>query len=129
MSEAKDYRYSKEHEWAFRSDEGFVVGITDYAQQELGDVVFVDLPQPGSAVKAGQSFATIESVKAVSEIYAPLDGKIVKVNEALADKSELVNTAAEKEGWIVVIEAADPGQFQTMMTAEQYAAYVKEVAK
>ena len=129
MSQAQDYRCSKEHEWAKRSADGFVVGITDYAQQELGDVVFVDLPQVGKQVKAGQSFATIESVKAVSEIYAPLDGKIIKVNEVLADKPELVNAAPETEAWIVVIEATDESQFNSLLSAEQYAEYIKEVAK
>ncbi|MCC6220444.1 MAG: glycine cleavage system protein GcvH [Deltaproteobacteria bacterium] len=124
-----ELKYTSEHEW-MRVDAGkVVVGITDYAQQELGDVVFVELPEVGTKVTKGQSFGTVESVKAVSDIYSPVDGKVVEVNAAVVDKPELINTAAFSEGWMIVIEPVDIGQIEGHMGADEYKAYLDEVSK
>ena len=122
-------KFTKDHEWASVSDSGVRVGITDYAQTELGDIVFVDLPEVGQEVTAGEAFANIESVKAVSDIYAPVSGKVAAVNESLADSPELVNSNAETDGWLVEIEAADVSQLDALMTPEQYSAFIEEVSK
>lgn len=128
MSLPEGTKFTKDHEWASVIDSGVRVGITDYAQTELGDVVFVDLPQEGQEVTAGESFANIESVKAVSDIYAPVTGKVVAVNEALADAPELINSAAETDGWLVVIEASDASQLNALMSADDYSAFIEEVS-
>lgn len=122
-----DLRYSKDHEWV-RVEEGNLarVGITSYAQDELGDVVFVDLPQVGDEVDAGQGFATVESVKAVSDIYAPVSGKIVEVNEALTDNPELINESPYEKGWIAVIEMSSPEELDDLLDAEAYEAHVNQ---
>ncbi|HQH27128.1 MAG TPA: glycine cleavage system protein GcvH [Oligoflexia bacterium] len=122
-------RYTKDHEWARNSAEGVYVGISDYAQKELGDVVFVDLPDAGVVLGQGKSFATVESVKAVSEIYAPLDGEVIRVNTALAEKPELVNLSPEKDGWIVLVKPTAPAQLEELMDSGNYGAYVAQIAK
>lgn len=120
-------RYTKDHEWLAVEEDGKVrVGITSYAQGELGDVVFVDLPREGDEVEAGQSFAVVESVKAVSDIYAPVGGRIVAVNAALEDRPELINEDPYGEGWIAVIEAADASEIEATLTAEEYKEQVGE---
>jgi glycine cleavage system H protein len=125
----KNDRYTKEHEWARKDAQGVYVGVSDYAQKELGDVVFVNLPDVGKTVAQGDSLSTVESVKAVSEIYAPVAGTVVGVNEQLVDKPELINSSAEGEGWIVLLKPVDTKQIEELMTADEYAAYVKQVAK
>lgn len=121
-----ELRYTKEHEW-LRDEEGKGrIGITAYAQQELGDVVFVDLPQEGAVVNAGDSFAVVESVKAVSDIYAPVSGRIVAVNTALEDRPELINEDPYGQGWIAVIELSEPAEVQAMLTADEYKEHVGE---
>lgn len=121
----EDLRYSKEHEWV-RPENGRVrVGITYYAQDELGDVVFVDLPQVGVSVQAGEAFAAIESVKAVSDIYAPVSGRIVEVNEELADRPELINEDPYGAGWLVVIEMDNPAELDDLLDAERYKALIE----
>ena len=122
-------RYSKEHEWAREDGEGVVVGISDYAQVELGDIVFVDLPEVGTAVKAGDSVATVESVKAVSDIYSPIDGEVVKVNEELSDAANLVNESPFESGWIVALKPSDKGQLEELMDAASYQKYLDEISK
>jgi glycine cleavage system H protein len=102
-----DRRYTDSHEWAVREDEGVRIGITDFAQDELGDVVFVELPEVGETVEAGTAFGLVESIKAVSDVYAPVDGEVVAVNEALDTAPELVNDEPYGDGWMVVIETAD----------------------
>lgn len=117
-------RYTKEHEWLRTEGEIGVVGITDYAQGELGDIVFVELPETGKKVESGKSFGTIEAVKAVSDLYAPVSGEIVEVNAALKDNPEVVNKDPYGAGWMVKIRIADPGEAGTLMDASAYTALV-----
>lgn len=125
----RDYRYTKEHEWIqVQSDVG-TIGITDYAQHELGDVVFVELPKVGSKFTAGQSFGTVESVKAVSEVYAPVSGAVVEVNTALANEPEKINQEPHAGGWMIKLKLANPGELSTLMDASAYQAYVAEKQK
>jgi|SRR5690554_2005129 len=122
-----DLRYSQEHEWVrVESDNRARIGITDYAQRELGDVVFVDLPQVGDQVSAGDAFAVVESVKAVSDIYAPVSGKVVEVNDALANQPELINSAPYGDGWIAVIEMESPSELDDLLDADGYRKHVGE---
>ncbi|HXX30738.1 MAG TPA: glycine cleavage system protein GcvH [Myxococcaceae bacterium] len=116
----KDLRYTKEHEWARRSGATVVVGITAHAQEALGDVVYVDLPKVGAAVTAGASFGTVESTKAVSELYAPVSGKVVKVNQTLADQPQLINQDPYGKGWICEVELSQPSELDALMDAGAY---------
>jgi glycine cleavage system H protein len=118
------YRYTKDHEWIELDGDQGKVGITDYAQQELGDVVYLELPDVGAKLKAGQSFGTIESVKAVSELYAPVAGEVVKVNAPLKDKPETVN--ADPHGtWMIVLKIDNPSEVSALLDATRYAELVK----
>jgi glycine cleavage system H protein len=120
----EDLKYSREHEWA-RSEEGRVrVGITDFAQDALGDVVYVDLPEVGTAVTAGQAFAEVESTKSVSDVYAPVSGTIVERNGALEDRPELVNEQPYGEGWLVAIDATEPGELDALLDRGGYEEHV-----
>jgi glycine cleavage system H protein len=119
-------RYTKEHEWARQEGNRVVVGITDYAQKELGDVVFVELPEVGNTVAATDMFGVVESVKAVSDLYAPVSGTIVEANTILEDQPELVNASPYGQGWMVVIEAAHLEELQQLLTAAEYQAYVAQ---
>lgn len=121
----QEYRYSKEHEWVKVSGNKARIGITDYAQQELGDVVFVDLPSVGDTITAGQPFAVVESVKSVSDVYAPVSGEIVAVNDHLSDSPELINQSPHDEGWICQVEMSNPAEVDELMTADEYQASVK----
>jgi glycine cleavage system H protein len=122
-----DLRYSKEHEWARTEDDGRIrVGITDFAQDALGDVVYVDLPEPGTQVTAGQAFGEVESTKSVSDVYAPISGTIVERNGALEDTPELVNQQPYGEGWLVAIEAADPSELDALLDGAAYRKHVAE---
>jgi glycine cleavage system H protein len=117
----QDLKYSKSHEWVrVESDGSVTVGITDHAQSLLGDLVFVETPESGSAVDAGQSCATVESVKAASDVYAPVSGEVVAVNENLADSPERVNESPFGEGWLFRIQPSDPGQIDGLMDADAY---------
>ena len=121
-----DLRYSTDHEWA-RVEEGRVrIGITDYAQDALGDVVFVEVPEVGTKVERGASFSEVESTKSVSEIYAPVSGVIAEVNADLADSPERLNDDPYGEGWICIIEPADPAQLDELLDAEGYRALIEE---
>ena len=121
----QDLKYSKSHEWVRVEPDGSVtVGITDHAQSLLGDLVFVETPESGSAVDAGQSCATVESVKAASDVYAPVSGEVVAVNEELADSPERVNESPFDEGWLFRIQPSDPGQIEALMDADAYAEMV-----
>jgi glycine cleavage system H protein len=121
-----DLKYSREHEWA-RSEEGRVrVGITDFAQDALGDVVYVDLPEVGTAVTAGQAFAEVESTKSVSDVYAPVSGTIVERNGALEERPELVNEQPYGDGWLVVIHLTDASELEALLDASAYRAFVDE---
>jgi glycine cleavage system H protein len=124
MAYPAELKYTKDHEWIEVSGDRGTVGITDYAQQQLGDVVYVDLPEVGTRLKAGQSFGTIESVKAVSELYSPVAGEVVEVNTALKDKPEAVN--ADPHGsWMIVLRMANPGDAASLLGAQQYQELVK----
>jgi glycine cleavage system H protein len=115
-----DYKYTETHEWAKLEGDVVVVGITDYAQHQLGDVVFVDLPKVGREVVAGKPFCTIESVKAASDAYAPVSGTIVAINEAVANHPELVNKDAFGEGWFVKIKPTNPAELDKLLDAATY---------
>ncbi|HEX9050949.1 MAG TPA: glycine cleavage system protein GcvH [Anaeromyxobacter sp.] len=126
MDFPEDLRYTREHEWARKKGSNFVVGITDFAQQQLGDVVYVELPGVGDPVKKGESFGVVESTKAVSELFAPVSGKVVEVNEPLSDAPETVNDDPYEEGWMIVIEPSDPKELESLMDAKAYRAFVEE---
>ena len=123
------YRYTKEHEWLNVEGSQATLGITDYAQQELGDVVFVELPKVGAQFKAGQSFGTVESVKAVSDIFSPVSGEITEINSALADAPEKINQDPHGAAWLVKIRLADPKETAGLMDAAAYQAYIAAQAK
>jgi glycine cleavage system H protein len=124
-----EYRYTKDHEWIQLDGSIGTIGITDYAQQELGDVVFVEVPKPGAAVKPGQSFGTVESVKAVSEIFSPVNGEVTEANPLLADAPETINKDPHKSAWLIKVKLADPKEVLALMDAAAYEAYVAEKAK
>jgi glycine cleavage system H protein len=124
MSYPAGYKYTKDHEWVELSGDRARIGITDYAQQQLGDVVYIELPSVGMPLKQGQAFGTIESVKAVSELYAPISGEVIAVNDALKDKPETVNTDPHGS-WMVAIRTGDAAEAGTLLDAAQYAELVK----
>jgi glycine cleavage system H protein len=126
MSTPKDLRYSEEHEWVKTEGEKVRIGITAFAQSELGDIVFVELPEVGDEVTASEPFGSVESVKTVSELYAPVSGKVVEVNDELADSPEFVNESPYEKAWMIVIEPADAGEVDKLMTAEQYDEMINE---
>lgn len=121
-----DLLYSREDEWARAEGERVTIGITDYAQQQLGDIVFVELPEPGTKFSKGDSFGVVESVKAVSDLYAPISGSVAEVNGGLADRPEGVNEACYGDGWMVVFESSDAGELGELLDAEAYRKYVAE---
>ena len=121
-----DYRYTQEHEWIKLSGDTGTIGITDYAQHELGDVVFVELPAAGTRIEAGKTFGTVESVKAVSEIYAPVSGEVLEANTALSNAPELVNSDPHGAAWLIKIKLADPAEATRLMDAAAYQAFVSE---
>ncbi|CEG28453.1 glycine cleavage system protein GcvH [Bacillus sp. B-jedd] len=120
MTTPKDLRYSEEHEWVKVEGDKVRIGITHFAQSELGDIVFVELPEVGDEVTADEPFGSVESVKTVSELYAPVSGKVVEVNEDLADSPEFVNESPYEKAWMIVIELSDSSEMDNLMTAEQY---------
>lgn len=127
MSLPKDLMYTKEHEWIKKEDGNKVrIGITDFAQDELGDIVFVELPDTDDTIDVDDSFGSVESVKTVSELYAPVSGTVVEVNEELEDSPELVNESAYEKAWMIVIELSDETELENLLTAEQYQAVIEE---
>lgn len=126
MSLPNELRYSKEHEWVKVDGNKVKIGITDFAQSELGDIVFVELPEVGDDIEVNESFGSVESVKTVSELYAPISGKVVEVNEDLDDSPEFVNESPYEKAWMIVVEPADMSQVDELLTAEQYAEMIKE---
>jgi glycine cleavage system H protein len=124
MALPTDYRYTKEHEWIHVEGDTGVIGITDYAQHSLGDIVYVEAPQVGAAITAGESFGTVESVKAVSEIYAPVTGTVLEVNQDLANSPELVNQSPYAGGWLIKVKLGDSAQVQSLLTAAEYDAFI-----
>jgi glycine cleavage system H protein len=126
MNFPDDLRYTREHEWARRKGKNVVIGITEYAQDQLGDVVYLELPDVGDAVKKGDAFGVVESTKAVSELFAPVSGKVVEVNDPLSDAPETVNEDPYEEGWMVVVEPSDPAELEELLDAKAYQAFVEE---
>jgi glycine cleavage system H protein len=128
-SYSDDRRYTKDHEWVRVQGEVGVVGITDYAQNQLGDVVYLDLPEVGRSLKANEQFGTVESVKAVSELFCPVSGEVVKVNADLVGKPETINSDPHGAGWMLELRLADPAELKGLMDAAAYAAFVASEAK
>jgi glycine cleavage system H protein len=120
MNTPKELRYTKEHEWIQVDGNKVRIGITDFAQSELGDIVFVELPEVGDELTSNEPFGSVESVKTVSELYAPVSGKVVEVNADLDDSPEFVNEAPYEKAWMIVVELSDASEVDTLMTAEQY---------
>jgi len=121
-----EYRYSKEHEWIKIDGDQGTVGITDFAQQQLGDVVFVELPEAGSSFAAAEVFGNIESVKAVSELFLPVSGEILEVNQAAVDSPEMINKDPHGEAWLVVVKLTNPTELDGLLSVEDYQKYVEE---
>ncbi|MFJ5767208.1 glycine cleavage system protein GcvH [Lysinibacillus sp. NPDC093210] len=126
MSTPKDLRYSEEHEWVKLEDGKVRIGISHFAQSELGDIVFVELPQVGDEIKTDDPFGSVESVKTVSELYAPISGTVVEVNADLEDSPEFVNVSPYEKAWMIVVEPADASEIESLMTAEQYEEMIAE---
>jgi glycine cleavage system H protein len=126
MNFPEDLKYTKEHEWARQKGGRVLVGITDFAQDQLGDVVYVELPAVGDEVKKGESFGVVESTKAVSELFAPISGKVVEVNDPLVEAPETVNDDPYEEGWMIAIEPSDPKELAELLDVKAYAAFVAE---
>jgi glycine cleavage system H protein len=120
----EDFHYTKEHEWVRVEGDTGMVGITDHAQKELGDIVYVDMPKPGTLVEQGKALGSVESVKAVSDVYAPVSGEVVAVNHALADAPEKMNLDPHGEGWLIRIKLSAPAEIGNLMNAADYQAYV-----
>ena len=119
--------YTKEHEWVAVDCGTCAVGITDYAQSQLGDVVFVELPQTGTAVKAGETFGVVESVKSVSDLYSPVSGDIAETNADLESEPEIVNDSPYERGWMIKIKMSDESELDSLLTAEQYGEYINSL--
>ena len=126
MNFPKDVKYTKDHEWARVDGKVAVVGITDFAQEKLGSIVFVELPPRGKSVKKGETVVTVDSVKAVAEVYSPLSGQVEEANESLKDSPEIINQDPYGQGWMVKIKISDPAELGTLMTPEAYRAFVAE---
>jgi glycine cleavage system H protein len=122
MAYPDDLRYSKEHEWVRVEGDTATIGITSFAADELGDIVFIELPEPGTTLTQFGTFGVIESVKAVSDLYAPLSGEVLEINEALRDAPELLNSDPFGDGWIARLRPADPAEVEALMDADAYAA-------
>lgn len=126
MEFPKELRYSEEHEWVRVEGNKAYIGITAFAQSELGDIVFVELPEVGATIQQDEPFGSVESVKTVSELYAPITGKVVEVNGALENEPELVNSSPYDKAWMIVVEIADASELDKLLDADKYEAMVKE---
>jgi len=126
MNFPEDLRYTRDHEWARNKAGKVVVGITEFAQEQLGDVVYVELPSVGELVKKGEAFGVVESTKAVSDLYAPVSGKVVEVNSPLVDAPEGINQEPYGKGWMIVIEPSDAAELADLLDPKAYAAHVQE---
>ncbi|QUW23279.1 glycine cleavage system protein GcvH [Sporosarcina sp. Marseille-Q4063] len=120
MNTPKELKYSEEHEWVKDEDGKYRIGITHFAQSELGDIVFVELPEVGDEITADEPFGSVESVKTVSELYAPISGKVVEVNEELEDSPEFVNESPYEQAWMIVVEPSNVSELDALMSAEDY---------
>ena len=121
--------YSKDHEWILVQDTVGTIGITDYAQHELGDVVYVDLPEVGDTFEAGDPFGSVESVKAVSEVFCPISGEVVEVNSKLEESPELINQSPHEKAWMVKVRITNPDELKELLSAEEYEEYLQEQAE
>lgn len=126
MAVPNELKYSKEHEWVKVEGNVATIGITEYAQSELGDIVFVELPETDDEINEGDTFGSVESVKTVSELYAPISGKVVEVNEELEDSPEFVNESPYEKAWMVKVEISDESQIEALLTAEKYSEMIGE---
>lgn len=124
MNYPESYRYTKEHEWVSLTGDTATIGITFHAQEELGDIVYVDLPKPGAQVQAGKSFGSVESVKAVSDVYAPLGGEVLEANDLLASSPEKLNEDPHEAAWLIRVRVTDPAEFNNLLSASDYQTYV-----
>jgi glycine cleavage system H protein len=122
----EEFLYTKEHEWIRVDEEIGTIGITDHAQKELGDIVYVELPKPGERVAANESFGTVESVKAVSELYSPVSGDVTGVNTKLQNNPEILNSDPHGEAWLVQVRLSDRSEIEKLMSAEEYEAYIQK---
>jgi len=129
MAYPANFRYTKQHEWTDAKGDFATIGITDYAQHELGDVVFAELPKVGAKVEAGKSFGTVESVKAVSEIYSPVTGEVTEINGTLHDTPETINSDPHNAGWLIKVKLANPGEVKDLMDAAAYEAFIADAEK
>ena len=129
MAYPANYRYTNQHEWVDAKGDVATIGITDYAQHELGDVVFVELPKPGTQLTAGKSFGTVESVKAVSDIYAPVSGEVTETNGDLHNTPEKINTDPHGAAWLIKMRLANPAEVKSLMDATAYEAFISEKSK
>ncbi|MGD0100936.1 MAG: glycine cleavage system protein GcvH [Acidobacteriota bacterium] len=124
----EDYVYSKDHEWISVQKNVGTIGITDYAQHELGDVVYVDLPEVGDTFEAGDPFGSVESVKAVSEVFCPISGEVIEVNSKLEDSPELINQSPHQNAWMIKVRLTNPEEIKELLSAEEYEEYLQEQA-
>lgn len=122
----EDLVYSEEHEWIKTEDDKVRIGITDFAQSELGDIVFVELPEEGDEIEVDEPFGSVESVKTVSELYAPISGTVVEVNEDLEDNPEFVNESPYEKAWMIVVEPSDKSEFDELLSADEYKSFIEE---
>jgi glycine cleavage system H protein len=129
MAYPTQFRYTKDHEWIDVTGDIATIGVTDYAQQELGDVVFVELPPPGSKLVTGKTFGSVESVKAVSEIYAPANGEVIETNASLQNKPEAINADPHGAAWLIKIRLGNPAEINSLMDAKAYEAFIEEKKK
>ena len=122
----KSLKYHREHDWARIEGDTAVFGLTSYAQETLGDIVYIELPEVGADVTAGTAYAEVESVKAVSDVYAPLSGSVVEVNDEVVDAPELINESPFDEGWLIKVKLSDPSEAEDLMSAEEYEELISE---
>ncbi len=120
-------RYTPDHEWVRLDGDTALIGISNYAQEQLGDIVFIELPETGKMLKKGDEFAVVESVKAASEVFAPIAGEVVETNDALTSDPEKVNASAEGDGWFLKLKLSDPGEFESLMDQEAYLAFLETI--
>ena len=123
----EDYRYSKTHEWVSREGNLAKMGITDYAQDQLGDIVHVELPEPGTSIIVDAIFGSVDSVKAVSDLISPVTGEVLEVNEDLADSPELINEDPHTAGWMMIVQMEEPSELDELMTSEQYERFIESL--
>jgi len=126
MDFPEEFKYTEEHEWVMVEEEIAVIGISDFAQDALGDVVFVELPEVGAVLEAGKAFGVVESVKAVSDIYAPISGTVEEINEDLIEAPEIINTSPYVDGWMIKIRMTDAADADALMTSDEYQALIAE---